>query len=221
MKVFSGIVIHMLDLVLYRGSNKYFDEPSIHSKISTVTRKTVRLGGFFQSARLFDESIFDQFFTMKLLKKGSEFCIFEQKAIRVRPIIIHVRLGDYREIPTYGVLDDAYFEKALDVLVAQVGNQGIWLFSDMPDLALAKMPKKYLRKISVIPEIDGCAASTLQLMRYGSGYVISNSTFSWWSAFLRFDQSSPVICPEPWFRYADQPMDLLPNSWIRVSAWNS
>ena len=158
---------------------------------------------------------------MKLLKRGPEFCIFEEKIISARPIIIHVRLGDYREIPTYGVLDSEFFEKALDRVVAQVGNQDIWLFSDTPELALTMMPKKYLDKINVIPEIDGCAASTLQLMRYGSGYVIANSTFSWWSAFLRFDQSSPVICPRPWFRNAPEPEGLIPSAWIRVSGWST
>jgi len=47
MKVFSGIIVQILDLALYRGSTKYIDEPQVHSKISIVSKKTIRLGGFF------------------------------------------------------------------------------------------------------------------------------------------------------------------------------
>jgi hypothetical protein len=49
--------------------------------------------------------------------------------------------------------------------------------------------------------------------------VISNSTFSWWGAWLNNNIEKIVIAPQKWF--ADDEMnkqtkDLIPEKWIRL-----
>jgi hypothetical protein len=55
-------------------------------------------------------------------------------------------------------------------------------------------------------------------MRYFSGYVISNSTFAWWAAFLRHNQEVPVYAPDPWFKMINDPKMLIPENWNKVSS---
>ena len=43
------------------------------------------------------------------------------------------------------------------------------------------------------------AVVTLEKMRWGSGYVIGNSSFSWWGAFLSHTKNAPTVAPKPWF----------------------
>ena len=56
------------------------------------------------------------------------------------------------------------------------------------------------------------------LMRHFSGYIIANSSFSWWGAFLRMDKSAPVCVPKPWFKGMRDPNLLIPADWIQVES---
>jgi hypothetical protein len=56
-------------------------------------------------------------------------------------------------------------------------------------------------------------------MRHGSAYVISNSTFSWWGAVLKYDESAAVWAPRPWFKSQRSPEDIYGENWHLVDAW--
>ena len=56
------------------------------------------------------------------------------------------------------------------------------------------------------------------LFRHFKGYIISNSSFSWWAAFLRKDRTAPVFCPDPWFQGMKDPDSLIPHEWHKVAA---
>ena len=59
----------------------------------------------------------------------------------------------------------------------------------------------------------------LNLMRYGSGYIIANSTFSWWAAYMSRCDDPIVVAPNPWFRGMPSPSHLIPDNWTTVEAW--
>jgi hypothetical protein len=57
------------------------------------------------------------------------------------------------------------------------------------------------------------------LFRMGgsTSMIMSNSSFSWWAAFLVQNFSGgPVIAPRPWFRSGESAADLLLNDWITL-----
>jgi hypothetical protein len=54
-------------------------------------------------------------------------------------------------------------------------------------------------------------------MQFGSANVISNSTFSWWPAFLS-QTSVATVCPSDWFLNMEQPLELIPNNWIKIDS---
>jgi hypothetical protein len=149
--------------------------------------------------------------------------VSDYKALAVfeRPLIIHVRLGDYRYENEIGILSFSYYESCLNESWNSNSFGKIWLFSDEPQNALEKLPSNMHRHIRIIDSVGLSSAETLQVMTYGSGYIIGNSTFSWWGAYLRENQAAIVYCPQPWFKNMDEPKKIVPDQWKRMNGFDS
>jgi hypothetical protein len=109
--------------------------------------------------------------------------------------------------------------ESLRVLKGAGIDKPVWVFSD--DIESAK---KHLSGVQEEFQLNFFESSKLSdvenwhLMRRFSAYVIANSSYSWWAAFLRQDQSAVVIYPRPWFRDGEAPRDLFPLDWIPIRA---
>ena len=133
-------------------------------------------------------------------------------------VLIHVRLGDYRSEPTFGVLDSKYFSSALKLLEKKMPISEISIFSDEPVDALKVIPSDYLERIKVEEIAKESPLVTLCRMRGYESYVLANSTFSWWAAYTSMPKN--VFAPYPWFMNRDNPVELIPKNWIQVkSEW--
>ena len=133
-----------------------------------------------------------------------------------QPIVLHVRLSDYKNISELGILTDAYYREALSLAVKDFPDSHIWLFTDEENLALKTLQGLDLKSIRVINYDLSDSAANLEAMRFGSCFILSNSTFSWWGASLAYSPNSKVFCPENWFKSKDNPNDLIPKNWIRI-----
>ena len=47
-------------------------------------------------------------------------------------------------------------------------------------------------------------------------YIVGNSSFSFWAAFLSATESSVVTVPDPWFRNNEHPV-LRKENWFTVN----
>ena len=149
---------------------------------------------------------------------GPEVQEFKRLAQIERPLIIHVRLGDYKLEDSFGLLTPDYFVQTAHKAIKAGTYSSIWIFSD--ELELARRYFSDLDNIQVrfIGEVDGSTSSTFEVMRLGYGYVISNSTYSWWAAFLSQNNESPVYAPFPWFKGMKSPNCLIPTTWVVCDA---
>lgn len=169
--------------------------------------------GYFQSHRI-------QPSARELLINA--FSKFELKYSRPKgnslEVLIHVRLGDYRSEPTFGVLDSKYFSSALKLLEKKMPISEISIFSDEPVDALKVIPSDYLDRIKVEELAEESPLVTFCRMRGYESYVLANSTFSWWAAYTSMPKN--VFAPYPWFMNGDNPVELIPKNWIQVkSEW--
>ena len=46
--------------------------------------------------------------------------------------------------------------------------------------------------------------------------IISNSSYSWWAAWLNSNTNKTVIAPSKWFTESKPLDDLYPNNWIII-----
>lgn len=170
--------------------------------------------GYFQSAKYVSASskspILDSPPTSDSIKYFYDLAKIEN------PIVVHVRRGDYASEDSFGLLGQKYYAEAISKIQEKTKLGNIWLFSDDPQIALELIPERIRDKVRVIGEIDNLPSHTLEVMRLGKGFVIANSTFSWWAAYSAYDRSAPVTAPSEWFKSMESPEGIVPISWIQI-----
>ena len=190
--------------------------------VQSKKNRSEYLVGFFHSNRwvgsLANNLLFDN-----LTPKVFDDYVVELRnlAVENKPVILHIRLGDYEKESSFGILPTGYYEEALEKLI-ELGFEGeIWVFTN--DLKNAKeiFPAKFEHRARWIPDFSDSSVQVLEAMRLGTAYVIGNSTFSWWAAKLARDESAQVVAPSPWFRSAPTHLELLPSNWLTIDPWHS
>lgn len=175
--------------------------------------------GYFQTYRYAQQAnVREQLKDMKMYEEPSELLAYRELAHVEKPLVVHVRLTDYRNEKDFGMPGIDYYRTAIQTMNSTNLFNSIWVFSDEPTQAMEIAQKCAGNlNIRVIPEIGKSATATLEVMKNGHGYVLANSSFGWWAAFLSHSQG-PVIVPDPWFKGIKEPCDLIPPHWIRQPA---
>ena len=192
------------------------NHPSPSELILQIESGNKEIEGYFQSAALaeyFRDNHFD-FSKMKFITRPPDlYSEIRSDILKFDPVVIHARRGDYLTSPdVWGVLSIDYYLKALTTL-NNCNESRIFIFSD--SINLVKEEFKILEKdfdvrfVQTSPELT--AAHVLKLMSFSSRQVISNSTFSWWSAF--FSGSSDVVAPSKFYKGIPDHSERYPSHW--------
>jgi hypothetical protein len=104
-------------------------------------------------------------------------------------VAVHIRRGDYLQLPGQLILQKAYYERARALLPA--GEHRFFVFSDDPAAAKAEL---HDWKNTVFVQ-DTSPAEDISLMSECRNFIIANSTFSWWGAWLCNAIGKTVIAP--------------------------
>ncbi len=139
-----------------------------------------------------------------------------------KPIIVHIRRGDYRRYSnSIGLLSGDYYSKAIKLAMELVGDRKIYCMSDEDEFSIKLLENLGFSNVSAIRlSADLDAHETMLLGTTASVNVISNSTFAWWSGYL--NQKSIKIAPTKWFKSIKDPEDLIPKHWYRIeSSWDA
>jgi hypothetical protein len=139
---------------------------------------------------------------------------FVEKSREDKPLVVHIRLTDYRNEPNFGIPSKEYYRRAIEHQI-NLGHYGkIWLFSDEAQDAMNYVPMEYRSiVVNVSAEISD-TVETIEIMRLGKGYVLANSSFSWWGAYLSHEINALTIYPSPWFSGMPTPHLLCPPAWL-------
>jgi len=176
------------------------------------------LVGYFQSYKWAQE-IESELNSIRLRHERPQLLEYVNLANTEKPLMVHIRLGDYTSISTFGIPTAKYYEIGIRTLIQSIPQAKIWLFSNDRTAALELIPQEHRETLRIIPDQDFSPAETLELMRHCHNYLIANSTFSWWGAFLSYNKESRVIAPQPWFQGEESPKDILPLNWKSIPAF--
>jgi len=132
---------------------------------------------------------------------------------------IHIRRGDYlsdRYVKTHHVCDLEYFIRAISVVESKYLDVVFFVFSDDINWAQSKFKKENLVFIdgdNRYPQED------MHLMSLCKHNILSNSSYSWWGAWLNQNESKEIFIPKKWFKdetLEKQSVDIPCPEWKRV-----
>ena len=177
------------------------------------------MNGYFQSFKYFDS--LESKFKLELDFTSEWYKSHESRALVEKPIALHVRRGDYKQLSNnFGCLSAEYYVEAIRIARQFAPTQSIWVFSDDIENSTKLLAGLKIENLEFIDDSrSGNAAESLKLMSLASANIIANSTFSWWAATLNQNKGL-VVAPDKWFKGLEDPKDLIPPDWILVkSQW--
>jgi len=132
-----------------------------------------------------------------------------KKITETNSVCVHVRRKDYLGTD-YDVVDVNYYRNAFKKIESQSTNLNFFIFSD--DINWCN------ENLSFLPNSTFCSFSMLNdfhLMSLCKHFIIPNSTFSWWAAYLSNNNNKIVIAPSKWHKTNNKLLfDASPSDWI-------
>ena len=184
-------------------------------RVLNRTDRTLYLDGYWQSERYFAEyrNEIRELFTCHTSR-------FESPASATlainpdRSVCIHVRRGDFIGSQEHDCLPPAYYETAVR-MVEERSHAALrpYVFSD--DIEWCRLHLHTLRDAVFVkpsgPVVD------LHRMRTFRHFVIPNSSFAWWAAWLANTPGKLVVAPRRWSGTLPQEaVDIVPPDWLTV-----
>lgn len=148
-----------------------------------------------------------------LREKSEIYKEWEQKILNAKnPLMIHARRTDHILNKTFTRIDELYYEEAMTHLDEECEIFG---FSDNTEW----LQNAIKRPIEMVSGLGFTDYEELILMSLGKNFIIANSTYSWWGAWLCTRSDKKIIAPKKWYaswwwRWANDDVEF--SSWTRI-----
>ncbi len=204
-------------------ANNYIEEPpygfNMVDFIPAVMNSpnNTYLAGFWQSEKYFIEiaDIIRREFTLKAIGKNALKWLEKIRNAECT-VSLHVRRGDYLSswtVNLFGAMPLVYYYDCIDSLKKFYPRMTIFIFSDGIDWGkrnlMFDMPTEF---------VEGCERDVdeMFLMSQCRHNIISNSTFSWWGAWLNPRPDKKIFAPAVWLRKHGYNTIIIPDSWTKM-----
>lgn len=214
------------------GFTKKLDVPSFQSSTHFLERSTLYqdeiekltgdqyLEGYFQSDKYISEIRSELLAEFKVQPRGLIDLALLERIQQSNSVALHIRRGDYATNPdiskTYGVCSSDYYQQAISYIKERVVGAALFVFSNDIDWCRRELsfdiPVNYVSG-SFEPPVD------FYLMSACKHFVIANSTFSWWAAWLGDSTDKIVVEPKSFFANFQHMFPDLPEPDLNVDDW--
>ncbi|RAJ97574.1 glycosyl transferase family 11 [Larkinella arboricola] len=163
-------------------------------------RDNVYLSGYWQSIRYFQciqQQLREE---LQFADPIPDYAIGLAKEIRSNPsaVFVHVRRSDFVNNRRHNVVPPVYYQQAERLISERIKTPAFYVFSD--DIEWCRTHIRFnAPTVFVGNEWAGNRAQThLQLMTFCHHFIIPNSTFGWWAAWLNPSVDKVVVAPKKW-----------------------
>lgn len=193
----------------------YFYKVNIKSNV-----KILDLYGYFQSEKYFYEvrEIVKKDLKVKIEATERERYYLDLISRNKNNVAISMRLGsDYTKSKMFNVCNKNYYIKAIKLAASKLSNEYFFVFSD--DIECAKSILSSLDDFDSSKFIfiqDLCDYESLRVMYSCSNFILSNSSFAWWGAYLSDNNTKLIISPNRWYNSNRKAPDIILDSFLKV-----
>lgn len=208
-------------------------EKKWHKKLEKIGIYWFRRGGWelqkssssniFVSGCFEDPSYFNDIRDILLLELVPKHSLLEKNKNMMKNIqktnsvCLSVRRGDFEsngEVKKLqSVCDRDYFEAAIQAIKENVENPVFFMFSD--DIEWVKK-NIHTDCLTYYEDGDDPVWEKLRLMSACKHFILSNSTFNWWTQYLSVNDKKIVVSPSRWFNN-NYVSPLIDKDWIKIS----
>jgi len=196
---------------------KWLNQPyseNLEDRLDPLNLKTKCYEGYFQNYRKVDEVRTEM---IRIIDKVTPANVIEN--LPDLYLAVHLRRGDYLQpltLEKHGLVSASYVQNALNGFHEELDTLPVLVFSDSLEIAKIELAGIDRNLIFIGPESTE-AQDVIQIMSKAQGLVISNSSLSWWGAWLAtrrdLDSNIPVAAPSEWFADGSSAEDILPEDW--------
>lgn len=194
-------------------AEEYYNPPALKAN------KSIYLDGYWQTEKYFKciENEIRSELTLKEPPEKKNAEIMDHMNT-VNSVCLHVRRGNFI-IPKYqkhhGLCTPEYYQKAIAIIANKVANPVFFIFSDDPAWAREHMKLQFT---TVFIDHNDKDYEDLRLMSSCKNFIIANSSFSWWAAWLSKNKEKVVTVPSQILKKKSMDLsDFAPESWVKIN----
>lgn len=212
----------MLNFLETKIKRKYFSRHYVFENgpndnvLLRIDNETKEVYGFFQSSNLVEKSWQTLIEKFRASRKFRLLLLEEP----IKRIAIHIRFGDYSDDKKtksfHGLTEYSYYKEGIDCFANDFDSKFIVaIVTDDISKAKSMFAKEKANTSYQFISNPNPISDLLELAR-SSHVIISNSTFSWWGAWIAFKvHNSKVIYPRPWFANESDPdLPIYVDEWL-------
>ena len=190
-----------------------------NEKLIKTKSKILYLDGYWQSEAYFKD------FRKDILKIFNfDDLIYEKKNIDLlkkinltNDVCLNIRRTDHLNSDELNVISSEYYEKGIDYFLRKNSDIRFFIFSD--DIEWCRKKFKNTERFEIIDhEYAGKKFKNyLYLMSKFKNFIIPNSTFAWWGAWLSNNKNKIVVVPKKWSGIdPENEIDTPLKEWIKI-----
>lgn len=194
-----------------------FNEKDDFTLVPIPLKPAMQTWGYFQSEKYFVHN-WDKiapFFEPS--EEVKEYIANKYDYLLTDPFTVGIHIRDYKgerqELGNlYTILERPYFEKAANLFPPEAL---FVIFSD--NMNYAKTVMQGFKRPHVFIEGEDFVTD-FYLLSFLKHQIISNSTFSWWAAYMNKNPQKVVVAPTKWFKpaFGIKDNNINPKSWIKI-----
>ncbi len=181
---------------IYYTNRTFMDFPKINRKFKYVY-------GYFQGDQYFNQYI-DEIRKDITLKSEltDEETSFVKMMANTNSVGISIRANKTPENPKVkdnvwlGFITKDFYYKGMEIMAKEIKDPRFFVFAD--DIQEVENNYKFPYPVTIVK--PSSSASGVILLSSCKNFIITNSTFSWWGAYLSNNVDKKVVMPTPWDR---------------------